>query len=77
MADSSLLEDTRVVVKPTEPGDHDTYSHYVNKKAWGEALLSGDPVKALCGKMWHPTKDASRYPVCPDCKAAWEQLIDE
>lgn len=74
MTDSSLLEDTRVVTNPAEPGDHDTFSHYVSKKAWGEALFSGDSVIALCGKVWFPTKDAQRYPVCQACKDAYEAL---
>ena len=79
MADSSVLEDVKLdqVVEPAEPGDHDTFSHYVSKKQWGEALLSGDPVIALCGKTWHPTKDANRYPVCPECKEKWEAMASE
>ena len=23
---------------------------------------------ALCGKVWIPNRDPSRYPVCPTCK---------
>lgn len=72
MADSNLLEDVRQEVK--EPGDHDTLSHYVNKAKWGAALLSGDPVIALCGKVWHPTKDAQKYQVCGTCKDIYESL---
>ena len=74
MTDSQLLEDVRVVTEITEPGDHDTFAHYVNKEKWGNALLNGDPVRALCGKVWHPTKDASRYPTCPECQAEYDKL---
>lgn len=69
-----LLEDTRVVTRPAEPGDHDLFAHYVDKKKWGEALMTGDPVVALCGKVWYPTKDAARFKTCPDCLKVWEML---
>jgi uncharacterized C2H2 Zn-finger protein len=25
-------------------------------------------VKALCGKIWVPTRDPEKFPVCPTCK---------
>ncbi|AVR56950.1 hypothetical protein PBI_TRISCUIT_77 [Microbacterium phage Triscuit] len=76
LADSSVLEDVKLdqVVEPAEPGDHDTFSHYVSKKEWGNVMLTGGVVTALCGKQWYPTKDAKRYPVCPECKELWEKL---
>lgn len=77
MADSNLLEDTRVVTENTEPEDHDTFSHYVSKKKWGEAILTGGTVTALCGKTWHPTKDEKRFSICPTCKEEWEKLRGE
>jgi hypothetical protein len=30
--------------------------------------VMGSPVTALCGKVWVPSRDPSRFPVCPDCK---------
>lgn len=49
-------------------GDHERFSHYVRKEKILESALSGDPVKALCGKVWVPTRDPERFPVCPTCK---------
>ena len=34
----------------------------------------GTPVVALCGKVWVPSRDPEKYPVCPECKDAWENL---
>ena len=34
----------------------------------------GTPVVALCGKVWVPSRDPEKYPVCPECKEAWEGL---
>jgi hypothetical protein len=33
-----------------------------------EAMISGVPCTALCGKRWIPSRDPKRYPVCPTCK---------
>jgi hypothetical protein len=49
-------------------GDHDRFAHYVQKEKILESALSGDPVIALCGKVWVPGRDPGRFPVCPTCK---------
>lgn len=61
----------------TDDGDHDTFSHYITKEAMEAAMFNGIPAIALCGKVWLPTKDATRYPVCPECKEIWEGLPAE
>jgi Protein of unknown function (DUF3039) len=33
-----------------------------------EGMVMGTPVKALCGKIWVPTRDPKRYSLCPTCK---------
>ena len=52
-----------------DPGDGDRFAHFVRKDRIDHSLITGQPVVALCGKVWVPTRDASRYPVCPQCKA--------
>jgi hypothetical protein len=39
-----------------------------------EAMVTGTPIVALCGKKWVPSRDPSRYPVCPRCKEIRSQL---
>ena len=51
-----------------EPGDADRFSHYVRKEKILESAMTGDPVIALCGKVWTPGRDPKRFPVCPACK---------
>ncbi len=60
----------------TEEGDHEKFSHYVPKDDLTEAMVMGHPVIALCGKVWVPTRDPERFPVCPECKDIWESLND-
>lgn len=72
MAD--ILEDTSVVDKVFEPGDAEKFSHYVRKTKLGDAAVFGTPVKALCGKVWVPTRDPEKFPVCPECKDIYESM---
>lgn len=55
-----------------EPGDAERFAHYVKKDKIMESALSGEPVIALCGKVWVPGRDPKRFPVCPQCK----EIID-
>lgn len=73
--DGNVLDKTDVV--PTDEGDHDLFSHYVRKDALEKAIFEGVPTLALCGKLWLPTKDAQRFPVCATCKDIYEQMKPE
>ncbi|MBW3560880.1 MAG: DUF3039 domain-containing protein [Actinobacteria bacterium] len=52
----------------TDDGDHDRYAHYIRKSDWDRAYIKGEPVRALCGKIWVPSRDPDRYPICPTCQ---------
>lgn len=60
------------VLAPVEPGDHERFSHYVEKDKIVESAVTGTPVIALCGKVWVPSRDPKRFPVCPECQAIFE-----
>jgi hypothetical protein len=56
-------------VRLDDEGDHDRMAHIVlPASAVTEALITGKPCTALCGKTWVPSRDPKRYPVCPTCK---------
>lgn len=55
-----------------DEGDHERFAHFVRKDKIVESAVTGDPVIALCGKVWVPSRDPSKFPVCPDCKAIYE-----
>jgi hypothetical protein len=71
---STGLLDRELVEQPVEPGDHERFAHYVKKEKVLESALSGEPVIALCGKVWVPGRDPQRFPVCPTCKEIYEGL---
>lgn len=57
-------------------GDHERFSHYVQKDKLMEAMVEGTPVRALCGKLWVPSRDPERFPLCPQCKEIFESLSE-
>lgn len=61
-------------LQDAEPGDHERFAHYVRKEKIMESALSGEPVIALCGKVWVPGRDPNKFPVCPTCKEIYEGL---
>lgn len=69
---TDVLEETRAKEQPTS-GDGDRFAHFVRRDRANRSAMTGQPVVALCGKVWIPTRDAKKYPVCPRCK----QLKDE
>ena len=58
----------------TDDGDHDRFAHYVRKEKVLESAMTGEPVIALCGKVWVPGRDPNKFPICPDCQAIYEGL---
>jgi hypothetical protein len=70
---TGLLEREHVE-QEVEPGDHERFAHYVRKEKVLESALSGEPVVALCGKVWVPGRDPKKFPVCPSCKEIYEGL---
>ncbi|GAB2682633.1 DUF3039 domain-containing protein [Thalassiella azotivora] len=73
---TAVLE-REAVAQEAEPGDHERFAHYVRKEKILESALSGDPVIALCGKVWVPGRDPNRFPVCPACKEIYDGLRPE
>ena len=71
---TAVLEREETTTQLQEPGDHERFSHYVRKEKILESALSGEPVTALCGKVWIPGRDPQKFPVCPVCKEIYEGL---
>lgn len=71
---TDLLERTETIVEVTDTGDHDRFSHYFRKTDIEKAFFEGSQIQALCGKVDVPTKDFTKYPVCPQCKEKLESI---
>jgi len=59
---------------PTDEGDHERFSHYVDKNKITESAVTGKAVRALCGKKWIPNRDPQKFPICPTCKEIHARL---
>lgn len=68
---TSVLEREEV---SEDGGEGDRFAHYVRKDKIVASAATGRPVVALCGKIWRPNRDPSKYPVCPACKEIYESL---
>lgn len=68
---TTLLEEQ---VHNVEPGDHERFSHFVPKEKIVESAVLGTPVVALCGKVWTPSRDPQKFPICPECKEIYESM---
>ena len=55
-------------------GDHERFAHYADKHKITESMVTGTPIRALCGKIWVPSRDPKKYPVCPECKEIYGGL---
>jgi Protein of unknown function (DUF3039) len=72
MPDLAPLETTTITEEAvTDPvaddGDHDRFAHYARKADITRAAVEGTPVVAICGKVWVPSRDPSKYPICKTC----------
>jgi hypothetical protein len=70
---TGVLERTEAQ-QEVEPGDRERFSHYVRKEKIMESALTGNPVVALCGKVWVPGRDPKKFPVCPICQEIYDGL---
>jgi len=68
-----IAEDTRPDTSHGD-GDHERFAHYVKKSKIVDSSVMGTPLEALCGKVWVPSRDPKRYPVCPTCKEILEGM---
>jgi len=73
---TDIREDLDESPRYGEPGDHDRFQHYFKKKDVDDAIFTGKPAKALCGKKDIPTRPTSGLTVCPTCRENYEKLRD-
>jgi len=60
-----------------DEGDHERFAHYVPKDQLMEAMVNGTAIRALCGKLWVPSRDPERFPICPECKEIHENMLGD
>lgn len=54
--------------------DNSKVSHYADSSKVTEGYVLGTPVEAVCGKIFVPSRDPKKFPVCSICKEIVEAL---
>jgi len=75
VSSTSTDTDTLATGRPDlrlDDGDHERFSHFAERDKVTEAMVMGTPVVALCGKVWVPSRDPKKYPVCPECQRLYD-----
>jgi hypothetical protein len=56
---------------PEEP----KFAHYADSVSVTEGYITGKAVVAICGKIFVPSRDPKKFPICPICKELAEALF--
>ena len=59
--------DAAPVEELTEGDEAPDAAHIVTQKDLIHSQLTGEPIRALCGKLWVPKRNPDNYPLCPAC----------
>ncbi len=59
--------DAPPVVELTDDDEDPDAAHIVTQKDLIHSQITGEPIRALCGKMWVPKRNPDDYPMCPAC----------
>ena len=59
----------------TGGGNDDRVAHIVTKDEQLRGYVGGEPIKALCGKVWVPSRDYQGLPVCELCTAERDRRV--
>jgi hypothetical protein len=56
--------------------DNGGFSHFVASGDLSHSISNRQPATALCGWIWVPGKSSDDFPLCPKCKAVYDELRD-
>lgn len=59
----------------TDVGDEDAVAHIVTKDQQMKGYIEGKAIRALCGKVWVPSRDYQGLPVCRACAKERDRRI--
>lgn len=75
MMDQSDTKSLRRPDSRTSHGDSDELAHIVMKDDQMRGYMTGEPIKALCGKVWIPTRDYEGLPTCQKCTEERDRIV--
>jgi hypothetical protein len=72
---SSVLEKIKENSQLQDEGNSKQFSHYAEKNEVTEGYVLGTPVIAISGKIFIPSRDPLKFPLCPICKKIADALF--
>jgi hypothetical protein len=72
MSSADILE---YVESDTEEAEEEHFAHYAESASITEGYVLGTPVLAICGKIFIPSRDPEKFPLCPICKEIADALF--
>lgn len=55
--------------------DASRYAHYADAASVTEGYILGKVIVAICGRVFIPTRDPLKLPICPICQELSEALF--
>lgn len=71
---TSVAEETELETVDADTGEA-KFAHYGDSTSVTEGYIMGKPVLAICGKLFVPSRDPQKFPICPICKELAEALL--
>ena len=68
---------TQPQLKSIDGVEDDGVAHLISKADWAHAYVDGQPVEALCGKLWVPHRDPENLPLCTACTERFLELTGQ
>jgi hypothetical protein len=69
MSETTALPDLDAppVIEFADGEDPPDAAHIVSQKDLIHSQITGQPIRALCGKLWVPKRNPDDYPLCSAC----------
>jgi len=72
---TTVLEDTYLDLEDLDEDLNKRFAHYAESTSVTEGYVLGTPVLAICGKLFVPSRDPKKFPLCPICKEIADALF--
>ena len=72
---STVLESTYLDLEDLDEDFNKRFAHYAESVSVTEGYIMGTPVMAICGKLFVPSRDPKKFPLCPICKEIADALF--
>ena len=66
--------DAPPVVELSEGDEAPDAAHIVTQRDLIHSQITGEAIRALCGKVWVPKRNPDDYPLCPACAELFNRL---